>query len=130
MNAANMRVNSEAVASITASVINSGAVLVYFRILSNESHPLPFVNFNASQPSTWSYQPQPGNMIYSFFLHTNPAFPYPASPSLSNQYRWIVIPGSVLGGRTLGYSMDELKALPYEKICQLFKIPADGAGWR
>jgi hypothetical protein len=51
-----------------------------------------------------------------------------------NTYRYIVIPGSIAGGRGTttyaGYSAEELKAMKYEQVAQLFKIPANGSNIR
>ena len=47
-----------------------------------------------------------------------------------NGYRYILIPGSVAGGRNAnpgvggtGYTEAEIKAMPYERVCTLFNIP-------
>ncbi len=63
-----------------------------------------------------------------------PAFP--GQPVLVNlpqslEYRYILIPGAVSGGRFIsgaaaGYTSDQLKAMPYEQVRQLMNIPAEG----
>ncbi|HEX4876322.1 MAG TPA: hypothetical protein VFV31_06590 [Chitinophagaceae bacterium] len=129
VNASNMKVNDEAVASVTSSIISNGVVLVYFRISGTENHVLPFTN-NALGPTTWSYQPQTGKIIYTLFIHSNPAFPLP-NPNPTNQYRWIVIPGGVAGGRNAEkaceikgrvYTESQLKGMPYQQVCALLNI--------
>ena len=49
-------------------------------------------------------------------------------------FRYVIIPGGVLGGRGTGlggtnYTAAELRAMTYEEISQLFDIPVDGYGW-
>jgi hypothetical protein len=49
----------------------------------------------------------------------------------SLEYRYILIPGAVSGSRFIsgaaaGYTSDQLKAMPYEQLRQLMKIPAEG----
>jgi hypothetical protein len=122
-----MKVNDEAVTSLTATVISQGVVLAYLRI-SGAAYPLPFTNYIAATVAgTWSYIPQSGRMFYTLFLHNNTA---PAAPPATNEYRWIVIPGGVLGGRLVngqptysGYTLDQLAAMTYEEVCNIFAIP-------
>ena len=135
VNGANMKVNHESVTSVTAAVVNNGAVLVYFRILANDNHPLPFTNYfiSVSSSVTWSFIPQTGKIIYTLFAHSNPPPPAP-SANPNNQYRWIVIPGGVLGGRSgkvgnTNYTLDQLKSMSYEQVTSILKIPASGYGW-
>ena len=49
----------------------------------------------------------------------------------SHSYRYVLIPGSVLGGTIVtgpaqGYSVDQLRAMPYQQIETMFKISANG----
>ena len=123
-----MKFNDEAVTSLTANVIAQGAVLAYLRIGGTSTYPLPFTNYiGAAVAGTWSYIPQAGRMFYTLFLHNNTVPPVPVG---TNEYRWIVIPGSVLGGRLAngaatygGYTLDQLSAMSYEEVCNVFAIP-------
>jgi hypothetical protein len=38
----------------------------------------------------------------------------------------VVIPGAIAGGKISGYSIEELKSMPYEKVASLFNIPNQG----
>lgn len=126
--AANMKVNDEAVTSISAAITANGVVLGYFRISGTQTFPLPFTNVNVSlsSPATWGYLPEIGKIIYTYFVHSNPLLP--PSANSSNQYRWIVIPGGVAGGRTTGvggtnYTADQVRAMSYSQVCSIFRIP-------
>ena len=122
-----MKVNDEAVTSLTATIISQGAILAYLRI-SGTAYPLPFTNYiGGTVAGTWSYIPQAGRMFYTLFQHNNTA---PPAPLATNEYRWIVIPGGVLGGRLAsgeqtysGYTLTQLGAMSYEEICNIFAIP-------
>ena len=48
-----------------------------------------------------------------------------------NLYRYVIIPGSVAGGRMVsgpasGHTVNELRAMSYQQIAQLFSIPPNG----
>jgi hypothetical protein len=43
------------------------------------------------------------------------------------QYRYVIIPGGVAGGKTTGlggtnYTAEQLKKMPYAQVCKLFNI--------
>lgn len=117
------------VTSITAPVIANGAVLTYFRALGfpNEIRTLPTV-----VPDAGYYLESvatTGNLYFRWYRVLTPGTA-PATISGTNQLRWIVIPGGVLGGRsadgsTFGYSVDELKSMSYQQVCQVLNIPAN-----
>jgi len=129
------------VASITAGVLANGVLLVYTHFAGdnpNTAHLLPFI-FNYAVPSGQQLRSDIRLGGFDMVFHnlsligSDPGI-VPTAAGF-NQFRWIVIPGSVLGGRGTGiggtgYSVEQLKAMPYEKICQLFSIPSNGAGWR
>jgi hypothetical protein len=57
--------------------------------------------------------------------------PLPAATVTGTSYRYVIIPGGVLGGRpengsTTSYSPDQLKHMSYSDLSRLFNIPANG----
>jgi hypothetical protein len=46
--------------------------------------------------------------------------------------RYVIIPGGVAGGRMVtgpaaGHTVEELRAMSYQQICQMFNIPLTGS---
>lgn len=126
----NMKVNHETVVSVTSQILANGVVLGYFRIPAAGSQPLPLPYTNVV--GTWGFIPDAGKIFYTLFVAGNPAPPLP-TPSATNEYRWIVIPGGVLGGRSGNtekvaeiegqlYTETQLKEMSYNEICGLLKI--------
>jgi len=55
----------------------------------------------------------------------------PVGFSVSGSFRYVIIPGSVAGGRMVsgpasGHTVNELRAMSYQQIAQLFSIPPNG----
>lgn len=118
-------------AGVTASVISQGVVLAYVQ-LSNDggvTRPLP-ATINISSALIFQLNfliPSAGNL--RFTTH-NIAGSF--TPALSNQYRYVIIPGGVAGGRFVsgaatGYSVEALKQMSYLQIKNLFHIPENGS---
>lgn len=117
---------SYVVNSISPAVIANGVILTYMRTngYPTEAHLLPW--YEAS--STYYFDPSPvaGRLYVRWHRVPAPTTPPTVLPTgVGNELRWVVIPGGVLGNRsaTGGYTAEELKLLPYEKICKLFNIP-------
>src|SRR5688572_30576523 len=102
------------VASITAPVLANGTVLTYMKLsgLPNEVRllPTPVPDVQLWFESVYTT----GTLFLRWYNIATPGTA-PIPISSSNQIRWIVIPGSVLGGRMIngpgaGYSISDLKA--------------------
>ena len=117
---------------VTAAMIDQGVVLVYFRGQNaNQPTLLPLQFFNFIQPK-WQLinNTLTVGAIQVRFMNMNDNLDpgiFGAPTNAGNQYRYILIPGSVLGGRQAGvggtnYTADEVKAMPYDQICRLFNI--------
>lgn len=128
--------------SLSTDILNKGTMITYFRVGSIGPYALPYTSDAGGATNTI-------NSIYNLqkifvYRHTfntcrfnsgiAPAFP--GQPVLVNlpqslEYRYILIPGAVSGGRFIsgaaaGYTSDQLKAMPYEQLRQLMNIPAEG----
>ena len=70
-----------------------------------------------------------GSISYAQVSTANPGVAVAAS-SNSLEFRYILIPGGIAGGRVAGatgYTADQLKNMSYEEITALFNIPPDGS---
>lgn len=106
---------------VTASIISSGVVLVYHQY-SGYTYHCP-VEFYTGEHLRFGLQA--GTIAFY------------ANSTIWNgtgTTRYIIIPGGVSGGRMSGiggtnYTVEELRAMPYEQVVQVFNIPANGEGW-
>jgi hypothetical protein len=112
---------------VTASVISQGTVLAYVQLTGDGGFTRPL-------PTTINITP---SFIYQLnFLiagagtlrFTTHDIQGTFTPGITNQYRYIIIPGGTAGGRLIsgpaaGYSIPQLKALNYEEIKRLLNIP-------
>jgi hypothetical protein len=122
---------------ITQAIIDNGLVMGYIKgepntpSLASQAFQLPYLVGNG-----FGFLDQyelvlnaAGNIR---FLYKSD-FPWTAAQLAPVNFRYVVIPGSVAGGRGnagvttyAGYSAAQLKAMPYEQIAKLFNIPAEG----
>lgn len=117
---------------VTQTIIDNGVVLAYgkgFPLGTNtapEVVQLPFTE--AYNVDHYFFVLNPGKIrfLYSFAIA-----PYEAGDLATISFRYITIPGTVAGRGMAttygGYSAEELKAMPYEKVASLFNIPAEGS---
>lgn len=126
---------------ITQTIMDQGLVIGYIKgepntpSLSSQVFQLPYLIGNGL-----GFLDQyelvlnaPGNIR---FLYKSDA-PWSAAQLATISFRYVVIPGSAMGGRGInggttyeGYTRDELKAMSYEQLATLFNIPADGTNIR
>lgn len=120
---------------ITQTIIDNGIVLCFMKnwVYDSDGYRTPARNTDAVQlPFTadtyWmdSYDfalPAPGSIRFmyknSLLVTTSP---WLATDLAGTNLRYIIIPGSVLGGRGVN-SADQLKSMSYHEICSLFNIP-------
>jgi hypothetical protein len=119
---------------VTASIIANGVVLSYAQLVGDGgvTRPLPST-VTVGVNSTWTYgylTPAVGTIRYTF-VDASGATP---SLSLTNQFRYVIIPGGLAGGRSanggekiaelkgLIYSESQLKAMSYAQVCSLLNM--------
>ena len=127
--------------AVTQSIIDQGVVLAYMKgdplysgsLQENSVFQLPYI-VGPNSFSTWTDVfdfgiETPGQIIF-FYKSDNP---WSAADLVDVQFRYIIIPGTTLGGRGIsggttyeGYTKDELKAMSYDEVARLFNIPAEG----
>ncbi len=120
---------------ITAAVMNQGVILSYFAFTADPNqafYALPFTLAGAN-PLIFGHLPNTGKIVY--YLGTMAGTVPATTPSTNFSYRYVIIPGGVAGGRNAfvgntGYTMDQIKAMPYDQVARIFDIPANGEGWK
>lgn len=127
----NLKENYIDVPELNSEIMDKGAILVYIKFLSN-AFPLPYTSNAGGKPNTVSFIPDIQKIYITRFAHDN-------SGSLgfgTVQFKYILIPkpentGMRLKGENsqnlfkIGgdwYTLEELKAMSYEEICDMFNI--------
>jgi hypothetical protein len=110
-----IKVGYVAAPSLTSTILNSGMVMVYFTYGAG-NFTLPYTSNAGSKVNTISYTPMLNKILITRFAHDNSN-----SVSLSTllQYRYILIPGGVSGGR-LATPVDYSD---YSAVCRYYGIP-------
>ncbi len=123
---------------ITASIMDNGVVLIYARavngIPATDVVSLPY----RSRTGTGGISTDiidfilnaAGNIRY-MYKHSA-ATPFTAAQLGTLESRYIIIPGTIAGGRmssgpASGYFVDELRNMKYNQICALFSISENGS---
>src|SRR6218665_445470 len=109
-----LKVGYVAAPSLTSSILSTGTVIVYFTY-GGGNFVLPYTSYAGGKPNTISFVPMLNKILITRFTHDNTN-----SVALSTllQYRYIIIPGGVSGGRgpLPDYS-------DYTAVCKYYNIP-------
>jgi hypothetical protein len=123
-------------AGVTQAILDQGVLLCYGKnftigaatILPNVQL-LPYrESFNGQ---SYSFVPSVGKIAFTYDPDgTAPTRPVSQLAGIS--YRYILIPGGISGGRVMsgaaaGYSIDQLKKMPYDRVLASFNIPENGS---
>jgi hypothetical protein len=81
------------VAALTASVISTADIQVYFRF-SGDVHPLPFTSYSGGKANTIDFAVSPGKLQIRRFTHDNSGS---IGISTTVQYRYVIIPRGTVG---------------------------------
>lgn len=117
--------------SLSQGVLDQGLVLSYWKVGTIIYSTIPYQFPSGAQIFYLGALPQLNKIIYfTSILGTGAGW----SPNLGAETRYIIIPGSIAGGRSAGvggtnYTADQLRSMSYEQVCQVFNIPASGEGW-
>jgi hypothetical protein len=127
----------KAAPGVTQAIIDNGVVLCYMKDFtsvttaptrSTDIVQLPYLaDLNSIDYYDFVLN-TPGNIR---FLYKS-LIPLTAANITGTSYRYVIVPGGVLGGRpengsANSFSPDQLKHMSYKEICTLFNIPAQGA---
>jgi hypothetical protein len=123
------------VASLTQAVFDNGVILAYvrFALPNTNVNLLPYLQFYSDPQSYENHNAiiNVGKLIYTF---QNVVSGTIINYTPLTQYRFIIIPGGVLGGRTPGgaatyngYTISQLQSMTYEQVAAMLKIPPSGS---
>ena len=116
---------------ITQTILDNGVVMSYVKLSTEGSvvRTLPTTAFNINGFHFYNFlMPSVSTIRYTYIFTDNPDI-----PTTTTQFRYIIIPGGVAGGRlpsgaSHNYSAEQLRGMSYEDVIKLFNIPADGKG--
>jgi len=122
--------------SLSAAILSQGVMITYMRVGSIGPYLLPYTSDagGATNQIEAIYAVQKIFVTRKTFGSCRFSAADPGTaPVLVNlpqslEYRYILIPGAVPGGRSMGvggtnYTADQLRAMSYAEICALFNIP-------
>ena len=125
--------------AITTSVTDRGVVFGYMRgvpfLVAGLTFPLPNSEFISTTGGFADYYDfvitTPGSIRFIY----KSSLPWTVATLGSIEFRYLVIPGATGGGRfssgpAAGYSIEELKKLPYDRVAEMFNIPQEGSNIR
>jgi hypothetical protein len=123
--------------SLSNAVLDQGLVLTYTRNDLSPNTPLllPWHITIAPNLLEVGSRPTTQKIIYYFYYINAPATQPTGNLGANTQFRYVIIPGSISGGRSAdgdaaiynGYTGDQLKVMSYAEVCRIFKIPANGS---
>jgi hypothetical protein len=125
----NIRRRNITAPGITQAILDQGVVLSYVRS-GGVTYALPFLFAWGGGTVGVAGQPAVGRLIYILYNPLTGDAPPGGLLFSGLDIRYVIIPGGVSGGRAAGpgiggtgYTAEELKAMPYQKVCALFNIP-------
>ena len=117
--------------SLSQGVLDQGLVISYWKVGTGIYSTIPYQFPVAAQIYHLGAVNQLNKIIYfTSIFGTNTGW----NPNLGAETRYVIIPGTIAGGRGTGvggtnYTADQVRAMSYEQVCQVFNIPASGEGW-
>ena len=127
--------------SLSTAIMDQGVILCYMKggVTSGNPIALPYnIPLPLAAPNnieTVDYRASLNKITYIFYILNNTSAPITFTNVNSGaQFRYVLIPGAVSGGRSAnvagtGYTAEQIKRMSYQQVCQVLKIPADGQGW-
>jgi hypothetical protein len=133
-NPINERNYNIAAPGVTATMIDRGLVVTYVKTPAGNTYSLPVIFFYNAGPAVQQYLDSRlfvGQIQLRFFNVSS--ITDPGTIDAPAQYRYILIPGGVAGGRSANgekeveirgqiYTETELKSMSYQQLCSLLNI--------
>lgn len=137
-----LRIRHLVAPGLTANMLSQGVHITYFRVGSIGPYMLPYTSDAGGATNSINCIYNVGKIfVYRHTFNTcrfNSGIPeaFPGQPVLVNlpqslEYRYILIPGLISGGRMMngpanGYTVEQLHNMPYNDVMNLFGVPANG----
>ncbi len=113
---------------LSQTMLDNGVVIVYIKFsgVANTAYPLPMVESIAGGGGLQNMQNiNTLNTITLRFFNGN-GVGDPGTFGAPNQWRYVLIPGGVAGGRGagpyMGYTEQQIRAMSYSEVCRTFNI--------
>jgi hypothetical protein len=113
---------------LSQTMLDNGVVIVYIKFsgVANTAYPLPMVESIAGSGGLQNMQNiNTLNTITLRFFNAN-GVGDPGTFGTPNQWRYVLIPGGVAGGRGagpyMGYTEQQIRAMSYNEVCRIFNI--------
>lgn len=115
---------------ITQAILDQGVVLAYARggVTNAQPWPMPITFTFGGAPMVMGFLPSLGRLVVIITVPTTGIAP---AVFWGGEFRYVIIPGGVAGGRSAekmaeirgrAYSESELKSMSYQQICRLLNI--------
>ena len=121
--------------SLTTSILDQGIILVYTRNTLSNNLPvaLPFLFSGGSILFEVGFRAALQKIIVFFYMVNTPGVQTSGSFGAGTQFRYVLIPGGVAGGRSVNsekisqikgqsYTETQLKGMSYTEVCKLLAI--------
>lgn len=108
----------KAAPGVTAAIRDNGVILAYARLAGDATNirPLPATTGGGVSSILWNFLSTAVGTI-RFTVESSAVI----APSATNEFRYVLIPGGVLGGR--GTETIDPRSLSYDEVCALYNIP-------
>jgi hypothetical protein len=123
--------------SLSQAILDNGLVVAYVRGTYSGNNPLVMpwsLPVSATTYVETGYRPALNKMVYYFYIPNNAFAANPFGAIGNNtQFRYVIIPGAVSGGRGMNekvveinhqtYSETQIRSMSYSQLCSLLRIP-------
>lgn len=117
---------------LSQSILDNGIVLAFARFPGGGGvgpYLLPFVILSSQPPILLAHLPTAGRVIFYTQRVDNTGG---IVVNTNYEFRYILIPGGVSGGRMVsgtgaGYTVEQLKVMPYDQLIKKYNIPSEGS---
>ena len=137
LNSVHARKFNKTAPSLSQAVLDQGVVVCYVKTAGTVNPvalpwtlPVTLTTFVET-----NFRPAVNSIVFFFYIPNNVSTTTPVSftsiAAGAAQFRYVIIPGGVSGGRVAsgpaaGYSAEELQKMPYADLMKKFNIPASG----
>lgn len=119
---------NRAAPGVTTAVMNNGLVLSYYKDANAGTTTLPYIFGTTANLRQYNSILKSGTITY-FAANLTSGTATGVIPA--GEFRYVIIPGSIAGARTMStanrFTLQQLQAMTYQQVADLFNIPASGS---